>query len=51
MDITVKYIAVSLVTVSRMFDPFIHWRLGMSRVCARTATKTTMSEEHTGGLI
>jgi len=44
MDITAKYISASLVTVSRMFDPFIPWRLAVNRVCTRTDTKTTTSE-------
>jgi len=44
VDITTKYVPASLVTVSRMLDEFIPWRLGMNCVCTRTDTRTTMSE-------
>jgi len=45
VDITAKYIFVSLATVLRMFDVFIPWYVDVkSCVCMRTNTKTATSK-------
>ena len=51
MDITAKYIPASLVTVSRIFDLLIPWRLNaMNCVCMRTNARTRTSKGTDRGL-